>query len=374
MMRVAYVYDLAADDVMVQSGRPSSILRQLGRLTELEAIFPLNHWVKYAFAPKYAFYKMRKRTYRADREPAVLQSMARQIERRLRGKSVDRIFAPGSHVLSCLETDVPKVLCADATFASVVDRYGEFLDCAPEYLRQGHAQEAQALAKCAAVIFPSEWAARSAIEDYGVDRTKIHIVPFGANLDVPAAAAVEEAIEAREFNRLRVLFIGRDWQRKGGELMLEAAAIAQRNGVPFEIDIVGPSRPPADLPDYVRYHGLLMKSVPSDRLVLGRLMREAHILFVPSRAENFGMTFCEAAAFGIPSLSTSVGGIPTIVRPGISGWCLPIEADACDYAEILGKCYADPAEYRQLARSARAFYDANLTWDAFGERLIQILT
>lgn len=374
MMRVAYVYDLAADDVMVQSGRPASILRQLERLTELEAVFPLNHWVKYAFAPKYAFYKISSRTYRPDREPAFLQSMARQIERRLRSKSVDWIFAPGSHVLSYLETDVPKVLCADATFAGVVDRYSEFFHCAPEYLRQGHAQEARALAKCAAVIFPSEWAARSAIEDYGLDEGKVHIVPFGANLDVPAAAVVEETIDAREFDRLRVLFIGRDWQRKGGDLMLEAVAIAQRSGVPIEVDIVGPSRPPADLPNYARYHGLLMKDVPSDQLVLGRLMRDAHVLFVPSRAENFGMTFCEAAAFGIPSLSTSVGGIPTIVRLGISGWCLPLEAEVGDYAEILGKCYADPPMYRQVARSARAFYDANLTWDAFGERLMQILT
>jgi glycosyltransferase involved in cell wall biosynthesis len=229
------------------------------------------------------------------------------------------------------------------------------------------------LENCASVIFPSEWAARSAVDDYGVDLTKIHVVPFGANLDVPAAEAVEQAIEDRKFDRLRVLFIGRDWQRKGGELVLQAAAIARRQGVPVEIDIVGPSRRPADLPEHVHYHGLLVKNVEADKNTFDRLMREAHMLFVPSRAENFGMTFCEAAAFGIPSLTTRVGGIPTIVRPGVSGWCLPLAAEASDYADVLGNCYGDRDGYRRIARSARAFYDANLTWDAFGERLMQIL-
>jgi glycosyltransferase involved in cell wall biosynthesis len=374
MMRVAYVYDLRANDIMVQSGRPWSILRQLQRRANVEPVFPISHWKKYLYTPKYAFYRSVHLTYRPDREPAVLRSMARQIERRLARMNFDRIFAPGSHVLTFLDSDVPKVLCSDATFASVVGQYGDFSDCAPEYLRQGHAQEAMALEKCKAVIYPSEWAARSAIEDYGVDPHKVHVVPFGANLEVPPPAAIAEAIELRDFDRLRVLFVGRDWRRKGGNLVLEAAALARRDGVPVQVDIVGPSSCPAELPDYARYHGLLVKSEPNDRSIFEKLMREAHILFVPSRAENFGMSFCEAAAFGIPSLATAVGGIPTIVRTGISGWSLPLEAGAPAYAEILGQCYADPGRYRLLAHSSREFYDANLTWDAFGERLIQILS
>lgn len=373
MMKVAYVYDLPADDIMVQSGRPWSILRQVRRWAEVEPAFPLSRRMKYAFLHKYAFYRMTRQTYRADREPGYLKSMARQVQRHLRNKSFDKIFAPGSHVMSFLDIDVPKVMCVDATFASMVGQYQDFSDCAPEFLRQGHAQEARALRNCAAVIFPSEWAARSAVEDYGVDPAKIHVVPFGANLEVPSISAVEQDIEARDFDRLRILFIGRDWQRKGGDIVLQAAAIAERRGVPIELNIVGPSHAPATLPPYATFHGLLVKNNPDHHLTLNELMRRAHILFVPSRAENFGMTFCEGAAFGLPSLTTAVGGIPTIVRPGISGWCLSAEAGPADYAAILEEASADPMRYRALARSARQFYDANLTWDAFGTRLRQIL-
>jgi glycosyltransferase involved in cell wall biosynthesis len=373
MMRVAYIYDLLADDVTIQSGRPWSILKQLERRAELETVFPLSHRMKYAFMPKRLAYRMIHRTYRPDREPAFLRSLARQARERLANRRIDRIFAPGSHVLSFLELDVPKVLCADATFAAMVDQYDGFCNCAPEYLRQGHEQEARALQNCAAAIFPSEWAARSAINDYSIDPRKVHVVPFGANLEVPPADLVGTAINRRTFDRFRILFVGREWKRKGGDVVLRAAELARRDGVPVEVDVVGPDRIPEALPDYVTWHGLILKRTDEGRARLERLFSDAHVMFVPSRAENFGMTFCEAAAYGLPSLTTNVGGIPTIVRNGVTGWSLAVESDARAYADVIGAAFADQAEYRRLAHSSRAFYDANLTWDAFGDRLMEIL-
>src|SRR5665213_268924 len=237
---------------------------------------------------------MARRTYRADREPAFLRSLARQVMRRLDTCNVDRIFAPGSHVLSFLDVDVPKILCADATFASMIGQYDGFSNCAPEYLRQGHAQEARALENCAHAIFPSEWAAHSAINDYGMDARKVHVVPFGANLEVPTLQIIETAIDARKFDTFRILFVGREWKRKGGDLVLRAADLARRDGVPVEVDIVGPDRRPGVLPDYVRWHGLILQRDDDARKRLERLFFDAHVMFVPSRAENFGMTFCEA--------------------------------------------------------------------------------
>jgi glycosyltransferase involved in cell wall biosynthesis len=364
-MRVAYIYDLLADDVTIQSGRPWSILKQLERRADLETVFPLSHHVQYAFMPKRLAYRMVHRTYRADREPAVLRSLARQVTRRLNNRNVDRIFAPGSHVLSFLDLDVPKVLCADATFASMIGQYDGFCNCAPEYLRQGHEQEARALENCAAAIFPSEWAAHSAINDYSIDARKVHVVPFGANLEVPSPAAIDDAIKNRAFDTFRILFVGRDWKRKGGDLVLRAAELARADGVPVEVDIVGPDRIPGDLPSYVHWHGLILKRTSDGRERFEKLFLDAHLMFVPSRAENFGMTFCEAAAYGLPSLTTNVGGI--------TGWILPVEADARAYADVIGRCFSDQEAYRRLARSSRAYYEDNLTWDAFGDKLMEIL-
>jgi glycosyltransferase involved in cell wall biosynthesis len=64
---------------------------------------------------------------------------------------------------------------------------------------------------------------------------------------------------------------------------------------------------------YARLHGRLDKRNSAQRRRLEDLLRHAHVLLVPSRAESCGTVFAEAAAFGVPSLTTAVGGIPTAV-------------------------------------------------------------
>jgi glycosyltransferase involved in cell wall biosynthesis len=99
----------------------------------------------------------------------------------------------------------------------------------------------------------------------------------------------------------------------------------------------------------------------------------AHLVFVPSRAEAFGITFCEAAAYGVPSLTSDVGGIPTIVREGLTGFSLPAESAPEAYADRIVTCYGDRDRYVELGRSARRYYDRALTWDAYGKGLVGIL-
>src|SRR6185369_17567008 len=103
----------------------------------------------------------------------------------------DCVFSPSSCAMAFLDVDLPKIFCADATFSKVVGSYSEYTNCSPDYLKRGHEQETRALANCAAAIYPSEWAARSAVEDYHADPAKIHVLPFGANVDAPSLDAVD---------------------------------------------------------------------------------------------------------------------------------------------------------------------------------------
>ena len=372
-MQVAYAYEYPADDIEVRSGHPFFMLRELEKRARVAKLFPLGRQHRYVFAPKLAYHKLRGRTYMPDREPLLLKSLAAQVTRRLNGSDADCLFSPSSCVASFLDIDLPKVFCADATFANVIDAYDEYRNCAPEYVRLAHAQEARALANCAAAIYPSDWAARSAVEDYGADPAKIHVLPFGANVAVPPADAVARAIERRQFDPLRILFLGRDWWRKGGDVVLDACGIAARNGVRLRLDIVGIDQPPDPLPDFAISHGNLLKSDPVQRRQLEELLQRAHLLFVPSRAENYGIAFSEAAAFGVPSLSCAVGGIPTVVRSGISGIMLPAGSPPEAFARTIQDCIADRSRYNALAWSARCFHDRRLSWDVFGEQLIGIL-
>jgi glycosyltransferase involved in cell wall biosynthesis len=371
-MRIGYAYEFPADDVNVQSGYPFFILGQLEKRARIERVFPLRQLRKYAFVHKAAYYRARGQVYRPDREPLLLKSFAAQIARRLR--AADCVFSPSSIALSYLETDLPKVFLADATFANVVDAYADWYgNCAPEYLGAGHDQERRALAGCAAAIYPTEWAARSAIADYHADPGKVHVIPFGANVEAPPADLVAATIDRKRSDPFRLLFIGRDWLRKGGDIVLAAADIARRRGVPVRLDLVGLDAVPAPLPDYAVNHGLLLKSDRGMRDRLEDLLLQAHLVFVPSRAENYGIAFCEAAAYGVPSLSSDAGGIPTIVRDGVSGYNLPCGSAPEAYARVIEASHADRDRYRDLARASRRFYETTLNWEAFGERLMQVL-
>src|SRR3546814_548442 len=149
----------------------------------------------------------------------------------------------------------PKCFCADATCANVVGFYDSFSKAADEYLALGHQQERKAIANCDAAIYPSDWAANSAINDYGAAPEKVHVVPFGANVTAHDPQVVHDWITARPFDVMRVLFIGRDWKRKGGETVLRACEILRRHKVKLRLDVVGIPACPVALPQYATNHG-----------------------------------------------------------------------------------------------------------------------
>jgi glycosyltransferase involved in cell wall biosynthesis len=373
-MKVAYAYEFDAADPMVQSGHPASILEQLTqRGVDVVPAYPLNQLARMLFAPKVLYHRRRGRVFRPDRQPTFLRSLAWQVERRLRTVRPDVVFAPGSHAVAMLNIPYPPVFCADATFANVLDTYDSFSRCADEFIAHGHAQERAALSRCAAAIFPSQWAAQSAIEDYGADPSRVHVVPFGANVEAPDCATVDGWIAARDLCPLRFLFVGREWERKGADTVLATCSRLHAAGYAVRLDLVGIDRPPVALPVWAHNHGLLDKRDPDQRARLQTLYAQAHFFFVPSQAENYGMAFCEAAAHGLPCLATAVGGIPTIVRHGKTGYTLPPQAPTSEWAAALAQAVENPDAYRAMARASRADYEARLNWDAFGARLHDIL-
>src|SRR5690606_26464441 len=117
------------------------------------------------------------------------------------------------------KTALPKVFQTDATFAGIIDQYPELADYPREYIEEGHRLEREALHNCDLAIYSSQWAARSAIEDYGADPSKVKVIPFGSNLGVdPTLQEVEKAIAVRSNKECVLLFVGVHWQRKGGDV------------------------------------------------------------------------------------------------------------------------------------------------------------
>lgn len=372
-MRLCYAYEWDAGDVRTQSGRPFHLLQALRREYDVVDAFPLNRLPRYGFAPLKWAAQARGRVYHTEREPFMLWFVGRQIDGIVTRSKADVVFAPSSIAAAAMSAEVPIVYCADSNVYQLFGYYEGFERIDTRYRRLCHAQEAKALARCAAAIFPSEWAAEAAVRVSGADRRKVHVIPFGANVEDPGREAVATTIERRSLSEPRILFIGSEWRRKGGDIVVEACARLRERGIPVSVDLVGVPTVPDGLPDYFRHHGVLRKGIPEENRRLSELLALADLLFVPSRAECYGMTFCEAAAYGLPSVSCRTGGIPTVVQDGVTGQLLEPGASPAQYAEVIAELVASPERYRAMARAGRADYETRLNWGTFLARLTEVL-
>ena len=374
-MKIAYVFHHDAANPAVQSGLPASSLAGLQRLgANIIPVFPLASRPRRAIAKKISARLIGQR-YRTDREPAFLEAASAEFEARTADEDFDLVYTPGSEIVGSLRTDRPIAFASDATFANMVDYYWDFTRLTPEYIRMGHEQEAAAIAKASLCIYAAEWAAKSAINDYGADPSKVVVIPFGANIGQDNAwPEVRTWIEARPRDQLRLLFVGRHWERKGGDILVHAAYCLAKLGHKVRVDIVGCPIPARhrNLP-WLHGHGLLSPRVAGDMARLHDLFRQAHFVFVPSRAECYGMTFAEANAYGVPAISTDTGGICGVVKDGYNGHLLPLDADGPAYADLIASSFVNASHYERLCAQSFEAFARHYNWSAFCRKFVDIV-
>lgn len=304
---------------------------------------------------------------------------ARTLLRRLRTHPVDVLFAPvGSTLIADMPRGVPIIYTSDATVRLMQDYYGRFGSAAGWSGTRAIDLEAAALQRADLLVYPTQWAATSAIEEYGVDPARILVQPFGANLSDPPTR--EEALQPRRPGPLRLLFCGVEWERKGGDVALQATAALHDGGAQVELVILG-CRPPdgalsdPDLKRIVTVIPFLDKALPAERDCFRQIFLDADILILPTRAECYGLVFCEAAASGTVSIAPATGGVPEVVRDGITGRILPPGSTGADYAAAVLALAQDMARLEAMRTAARDDFERRLNWgvwaDAVLERFLQ---
>ena len=376
-MTIAYVYHLDAESRAIQSGRPFAILSEL-RNSEVNVlpIFPLRHTCVAARALGKLASLVAGKRYLMDRQPAMLKHFAKEARQRLTRHGYDVVFCPSTLPVTFLEIEKPVTICADATFHSMIDYYASFSRLPRGQRESAERLEYQALRRCSLIIYSSEWAARSAISHYGIPKERVIVLPSGANFGAQnIRGEVMAWIEKRSRESIRLLFVGKDWERKGGDIAFETLRLLLRSGYRATLDIAG-CDPPANVAAHpnVTPHGHVHINNGERRALLNSLFVNAHFLVVPSRAEAFGMVFCEANAFGIPAISTATGGIPTIIRDGVNGYALPLSAEPSEYANLIGMIASDPLKYEQLAKSSFAEFDRRLNWKVWIKEYMQMVS
>jgi glycosyltransferase involved in cell wall biosynthesis len=304
-----------------------------------------------------------KRTY-PFRTLSAARYFAKEISRRLSGRAYDLIFAPAASVeIAYLETDTPIVYVSDATFTLMREVYPIFSSMPPAAVEAEQFFERTALDRAHLVLFPSLWAARSALDDYGTPKDKIRVIPFGANLDrEPDRQAV---IGKKIRDTIKILFLAKEWERKGGAIALDTLKNLKDMGIDAKLTVCGVTPPPDIAHPAMSVFPYLDKNIARDRQQFENILSESHLLLLPTRTECYGIVFCEANAYGLPVFATRVGGIPTIVEEGQNGYLLPVEARGKDFAGTIAKTILAPDRYSALNYGARERYEKVLNWDAW---------
>lgn len=366
---------LDPNDVHAWSGLVFHIARALSTQgLSLFKIGPLRQQLALLYKAKQLVYRLRggQRHFR-EWEPVISEGYARQVARMLNGADIDVVFSPSTIPLARLRGSQPAAFWVDATFPAMLDYYPEFSNVSRASIRNAIDGEKRALDRCTIAIYSSDWAAQSAINDLGADPAKVHVVPFGANLEVvPSEAEVKQLIAKRQLKECQMLFLGVDWHRKGGPFAVQVVTRLNERGLRTELVVAG-CEPTDDLPDFVRRVGFVSKASAAGAMEVSKLLADAHFLILPTRADASPVVIAEASSHGVPSLAPRIGGIPTVLRDGINGQTFPLGASPDDYAEFVLQTLRDPNRYSSLAASAYHEYATRLNWDTAGGRVANLL-
>jgi glycosyltransferase involved in cell wall biosynthesis len=292
----------------------------------------------------------------------------------------------GTLILNCFQlypddivTDaqVRKWFFIDQTLPQLFDVYGDRAHIGKRIYLEAMRREGAGYQAAEGVIANSRWAAASVVNDCGVPPERVHVVLQGAAFDMDAYQLWEQGeAEARARRStgqslLRLVFLGKDWQRKGLDRLLRGIACAQRQGFQGTLRVIGCPREslPAELRNVagVEWLGFVNKRADWQRFF--RLIAECDVGCLLSRAEAGGLGLCEYHALGLAVLGTAAGGAPEQMLPEASV-AVPVDAGDEQIAELLLKFEREPDLLSGMRE--RAWQNRHrVTWDESIRQMLQ---
>ncbi len=263
----------------------------------------------------------------------------------------------------------PYILSTDITpiqFDTLAGPYGHKPDAPGPLKSVKHRLNLAVFRQAAQIVAWSNWVRGSLISDYGVPPEKISVIPPGVDLETWQPETKGPPDPARP---LKLLFVGGDFTRKGGHLLLEAltSLAAARPGQPaMELHLVTHEAVP-HVPGMFIYHGLKSNSPE-----LARLVRQADMFILPTLAEAFGIAAVEALASGLPVIASRVGGLDDVVSDGRNGILLP-SGDVQALSQAILRLVADAELRRRMSLEARRTAEEQFDARKNANRLVTLI-
>ena len=376
-MKVAYITNYNSEDVHYWSGTgyyiAESLEKQGVELIRIDCHLPftLLQRIRRKLAKLFA-----NRLLLIERETSYLKKLAEKAGRMLSQTEYDIVFSPGSLSITYLKSDKPIVFFTDATYEGYRSLYLQNQKLCKRSIVQGNLAEGRAIKNASLIFYTSDWARQSAIKKYGGDGKKILHATVGANLvHGKSDTEIEELInERRQKKEKTFLFIGVDWYRKGARKAIETVTSLKERGIQSTLLLVGCKIPPGEsLPAFVKHYPFISKATKQGRDFLNKLFEETDFFILPTTADCTPVVFAEAASYGIPVITTDVGGCTSMVLDKETGFCIKEDQFVAEATRRIIELCGDEKAYGRMGLNAYKHYQKKLNWNVIGEKTISAM-
>lgn len=202
-----------------------------------------------------------------------------------------------------------------------------------------------------------KWLSNELVEKYGIPASKVYHVGGGTNIDITK-------IDYSKKRGNRILFVGRDFERKNGPLVIEAFRQAKESAPELELYIAGPEN--------LSYNDdgiIILGNVSYEKLA--DYFNLCDIFCMPSKLEAYGLVFVEALTFGLPCIGRDAYEMPFFIENEKTGYLLEKES-----AEELSKLMLNCINNQQMRKnviSKRDFYINEYSWETVSKRIYNII-
>ena len=212
------------------------------------------------------------------------------------------------------------------------------------------------------LIFPmSHWLGQSFVKHFGANENKV--IPVGAGINLPTILDTSN----RTYEKKRLLMVGKNFSRKGGDCLLEAFKKVRKSVPDAELRIIGPTL--TDVPDGVKCLGFLSKNNSVELQKILQEYAQASVFVVPSLYEPFGISFAEAMAHRVPCIGTNICAMPEIIQDGETGFVVPPN-DSEKLADRLIELLKSEELCKTMGEAGYKRYQENYTWEIVASKML----
>lgn len=286
---------------------------------------------------------------------------------------IDAIVQIGSTFEPLGRGSIPYFVCSDSNIRmaqhGASSGYSDATPLTPVELEEIGGREGRVYRGASAVFPLSERLGRSFIEEFGVMPDRVRAIYAGPNFavaQVPTPVVPHEGVHPPT-----VLFVGRQYHRKGGDLLVESFRQVRERITDAQLIIAGLPPGYVDAPG-ITCLGDLDKKTDAGWHALANAYASANVFALPTRFEPFGVAFVEAMHFGLPCIGPQAWAVPEIIADGDTGFTVPVD-DLERLTDRLLHLLTKPDLARRMGEAGRARAHQLFTWPRVVSRMLDVI-